>query len=225
MGKSRVAPLKPVTIPRLELTTAVCSVRISQQLHRELEYRIDKDFFWTDSKVVLGYISNESRRFHVFVSNRVQEIQDSTHRSQWPLTPNHLLTMKSRILLSPPGKFEPADMYARKRWRRVQHLANEFWARWRKEYLLSLQERQKWTRPRRNLRVGNVVMIKDTNLPRNAWQPARVATVHPSTDGQVRKVQVALADACLDKKGRRSGPMRYLERPVQKLVLLVPSPE
>ena len=142
-----------------------------------------------------------------------------------PLTPNHLLTMKSKVLLSPPGKFEPADMYARKRWRRVQHLANEFWTRWRKEYLLSLQERQKWTRPRRNLRVGDVVMIKDTNLPRNEWQPARVATVYPSTDGQVRKVQVALADACLDKRGRRSGPTRYLERPVQKLVLLVPSPE
>ena len=83
MGKSRVAPLKPVTIPRLELTAAVCSVRISQQIHRELEYRIDKDLFWTDSKVVLGYISNESRRFHVFVSNRVQEIRDSTHRNQW----------------------------------------------------------------------------------------------------------------------------------------------
>ena len=64
-------------------------------------------------------------------------------------------------------------------------------------------------------------MIKDTNLPRNAWQLARVATVYPSADGQVRKVQVALADACQDKKGRRSGPMRYLERPVQKLVLLV----
>lgn len=64
MGKSRVAPLKPVTIPRLELTTAVCSVQISQQIHPELEYWIDEDF-WTDSKVVLGYISNESRRFHV----------------------------------------------------------------------------------------------------------------------------------------------------------------
>lgn len=83
MGKSRVAPLQPVTIPRLELTTAVCSIRICQQIHRELEYQISEDFFWTDSKVVLGYISNESRRFHVFVSNRVQEIQDSTHRSPW----------------------------------------------------------------------------------------------------------------------------------------------
>ena len=83
MGKSRVAPLKPVTIPRLELTAVVCSVRISQQIHRELEYRIDEDFYWTDSRVVLGYLSKESRRFHVFVSNRVQEIQDSTDKGQW----------------------------------------------------------------------------------------------------------------------------------------------
>ena len=71
MVKSRVAPLKPVTIPRLELTAAVCSVRISQQIHRELEYRIDEDFYWTDSKVVLGYLNNESKRFHVYVANRV----------------------------------------------------------------------------------------------------------------------------------------------------------
>ena len=83
MGKSRVAPLKPVTVTRLELTTAVCSVRISQQLRRELSYYIDQEYFWTDSKVVLGYISNESRRFHVFVANRVQEIQNSTSVEQW----------------------------------------------------------------------------------------------------------------------------------------------
>ena len=81
MGKSRVVPLKS-TIPRLELTAAVCSVRISEQIHRELDYPVDQDFFWTDSKVVLGYINNESRRFHIFVSNRVQEMQDSTSASQ-----------------------------------------------------------------------------------------------------------------------------------------------
>ena len=70
--------------------------------------------------------------------------------SSSPLTPNHLLTMKSKVILAPPGAFQPADVYCRKRWRRVQHLANEFWTRWKKEFLLSLQQRQKWTRPRRN---------------------------------------------------------------------------
>ena len=82
IGKSRVTPLKPVTIPRLELTAAVTSVRISDQLRRELQFE-NTEIFWTDSKVVLGYIANESRRFHVYVANRVQEIQDKTSPKQW----------------------------------------------------------------------------------------------------------------------------------------------
>ena len=64
-------------------------------------------------------------------------------------------------------------------------------------------------------------MVKDLNLSRNAWQLARVATVYPSKDGQVRTVQVALADRSLDKNGKRPGPLHYLERSVQKLVLLM----
>ena len=84
-----------------------------------------------------------------------------------PLTPNHLLTMKSKVILAPPGAFQPADVYSRKRRRRVTYLANEFWTRWRKEFPLGFQQRQKWTRPRRNLTVDDVVMIKDENLPRN----------------------------------------------------------
>lgn len=145
--------------------------------------------------------------------------------SSSPLTPNHLLTMKSKVVLAPPGAFQPADVYCRKRWRRVQHLANEFWIRWKKEFLLSLRQRQKWTRPRRNLLVDDIVLIKDENLPRNAWQLARVSAVYPSSDGQVRKVQIALADSCLDNKGRRIDSVRYLERPVQKLVLSMPAPK
>ena len=68
-----------------------------------------------------------------------------------PLTPSHLLTMKSKVVLPPPGMFQSPDLYSRKRWRRVQHLANEFWCRWRKEFLLSLQQRAKWNHSRRNI--------------------------------------------------------------------------
>lgn len=42
-----------------------------------------KEYFWTDSKVVLGYINNDDRRFHVFVANRIQQIKSSTEPSQW----------------------------------------------------------------------------------------------------------------------------------------------
>ena len=83
MAKSRICPLKTITIPRLELTAALVSVRVSTMLHKELDYNKIVDVYWTDSKVVLGYLNNEARRFHVFVANRVQQIRDETSPEQW----------------------------------------------------------------------------------------------------------------------------------------------
>ena len=82
IGKSRVTPLKTVTIPRLELSAAVISVRVSTQLGKELRLENVEEIFWTDSKVILGYISNESQRFHVHVANCVQEIHDKSSPKQ-----------------------------------------------------------------------------------------------------------------------------------------------
>ena len=75
MSKSRVTPLKPITVPRLELTAAVVCVLISVMLEKELHYQNVKHVFWMDSRVVLSYIHNETKRFHVFVGNRVQFIR------------------------------------------------------------------------------------------------------------------------------------------------------
>ena len=83
IAKSRVAPVKQVTIPRLELSAAVLSVKVRNFLHRELKYDNVKEYFWTDSTVVLGYINSDAKRFHVFVANRVQQIRDSTDPKQW----------------------------------------------------------------------------------------------------------------------------------------------
>ena len=65
MDKALVAPLKIVTIPRLELTTATVSVRVATMVKEELDYEELHEFYYTDSKVVLGFISNESSRFQV----------------------------------------------------------------------------------------------------------------------------------------------------------------
>ena len=91
-----------------------------------------------------------------------------------PLTANHLLTGKSKVLMPPPGVFQRADLYLRKRWRRVQHLANEFWQRWRREFLQTLQTRQKWSKPWPNLQRDDVVLVKDEGTTRNVWRLARV---------------------------------------------------
>ena len=83
IGKSRVAPTKITTIPRLELTAALVSAKMGTKIQEELCYPNLTEFFWTDSKVVLGYIKNEAKRFHTFVSNRVQEIKIRTKIEQW----------------------------------------------------------------------------------------------------------------------------------------------
>ncbi|KAL5011234.1 hypothetical protein ScPMuIL_011683 [Solemya velum] len=83
IGKARVAPLKVVTIPRLELTAATVSVKMSNMLRAEMNLKDVKEYFWIDSQIVLGYINNDARRFHVFVANRIQQIKNSTEVKQW----------------------------------------------------------------------------------------------------------------------------------------------
>ena len=87
MGKARVVPLKPTTVPHLELTAALLSVKISTLLRKVLEYDNVTETFWTDSQVVLGYINNEARSFQVFVANRVQQIRSQYRKESDPSAP------------------------------------------------------------------------------------------------------------------------------------------
>ena len=148
----------------------------------------------------------------------VVNMSDST--SPEPLTPNHLLYMDTQVVLPPPGEFQQEDMYSRKRWRRVQHLLNEFWSRWQAEYLQNLQPRQKWCDASVNLCKGDIVIVKEENLPRNKWLLARVDDTLPSSDNKVRKVKLRISTRSLDAKGKRKDQPSFLERPIHKLVVL-----
>lgn len=129
-----------------------------------------------------------------------------------PLSPSNLLTMKTSVVLPPPGVFQRADVYMRRRWRRVQYLANLFWTRWKREYLLTLQQRSKWNSPKRNLAVGDVVLVKDDSSPRNTWPLGRVIKTEPDKNGFVRSVQLKTQTS-------------ELRRPVDKVVLLLAKEE
>ena len=97
-SKSKVAPIKPLSIPRLELQAALLSARIDSMLRRELSIDLAKSHFWVDSEIALKYIKNDTRRFHVFVSNRIGEIRRLTETNQW----YHIA-----------GKENPADIISR----------------------------------------------------------------------------------------------------------------
>ena len=71
LGKAKVAPWHGHTIPPLELCAAVLAVEVSNLVLEHIDASLEQIHFYTDSKNILGYIHNEKRRFHVYVSNRV----------------------------------------------------------------------------------------------------------------------------------------------------------
>ena len=118
----------------------------------------------------------------------LEHVTDPDHPE--PLTPNHLLRGKSKVVMPPPGEFSQGDVYSIKRWRCVQFLADQFGQRWRREYLQYLQLRSKWLREEKEPRVGDIVLITDANIPRNEWRRGTVIEVFPSRDGLVRSVKL-----------------------------------
>ena len=83
IGKCRVAPMRHLSIPRLELQAAVMAVRLKEQIVKEHERKIHICNFWSDSTTVLQWIHSSHRKQQVFVANRVAEILDTTNVSQW----------------------------------------------------------------------------------------------------------------------------------------------
>ena len=79
LGKSRVVPKRFVSIPRLELTAAVLLTKMACLLKKVFSLGEVNHQFWTDNKVVLGYIKNDTRRFKTFVANRIYQIKENTN--------------------------------------------------------------------------------------------------------------------------------------------------
>ena len=104
------------------------------------------------------------------------------------LTPNHLLLQRPGESL-PPGLFDKRDKYPVKQWRQVQYFADAFRNRWSNEYLPLLQDRQKWTHPKRNVAVGDIVLVVDST-PRNAWALGRILEVVKDKHGLVRRAKL-----------------------------------
>ena len=133
ISKHRVAPLKQITIPRLELQAAVLSAKIDAMLRKELDFNLTYSYFWTDSEIVLKYIKNETSRFRVFVGNRVSVIRDLTQSAQW----YHVSSSEN-----------PADILSRGQ--SVQNLDNALWfqgPRFLKAYKSDWKDQEEYNEP------------------------------------------------------------------------------
>ncbi|KAA5608947.1 hypothetical protein F3H11_35835, partial [Pseudomonas aeruginosa] len=86
-GKARVTPLRPVSIPRLELQAALLGTRMAQAIANELDIAVGGRTYCTDSSTVLTWIKTDPRTFKPFVAHRLAEIEESTKPQEWRWVP------------------------------------------------------------------------------------------------------------------------------------------
>ena len=127
------------------------------------------------------------------------------------LTPGHFL-IGTELNSVPEPNLRDVPVSRLNRWQHVQLLHQHFWNRWSNEYLSRLQQRPKWQNSRANLEIGDIVLIKEDNLPPLKWLTGRVVELHPGKDNLVRVVTVKTAGGTY-------------KRPVVKLSLILGSDE
>ncbi|XP_055590945.1 uncharacterized protein LOC129743026 [Uranotaenia lowii] len=110
-----------------------------------------------------------------------------------PLTPGHFLVGRPLLQL-PEHDWTEAPTNRLNNFQLNQQRLQHFWTRWRKEYLSQLQGRTKRWKQAVPIKVGQLVVIRDENLPPLRWRTGRITDVHPGTDGVVRVVTLKTAN-------------------------------
>ncbi|XP_055902810.1 uncharacterized protein LOC129938987 [Eupeodes corollae] len=105
------------------------------------------------------------------------------------LTPGHFLTGRPLVAIPEPDVTN-VKMSLLARWKLVQQLTQGFWSKWSSEYISSLQPRQKWNKAEPNIKIGDIVLLKDENLPPAYWKIGKVTATHAGGDGLVRVATV-----------------------------------
>lgn len=105
------------------------------------------------------------------------------------LTPAHYLIGKP-ITALPESNLQSVPANRLSTWQHITKVRQDFWARWHLEYLNELQRRTKWVKDGPEIKIGNMVLIKEKNLPCTQWALGRIAKLYPGEDGVIQAVDV-----------------------------------
>lgn len=123
-----------------------------------------------------------------------------------PLTPGHFLVGEP-LLLVPDANYEKSSITSLRRWHLVQRMTQNFWRRWSNEYLSQFLHRYRWNRHSPEPQIGDVVLVKEENLPPARWLYGIIVEKHTGQDNVTRVVSLKCKDT-------------VIKRPVSKICIL-----
>ena len=106
-----------------------------------------------------------------------------------PLTPSHFL-IGAPLTFFPEPSLDNSAFSCLSRWQRVEKMRQDFWSRWLKEYLHTLQHRTKWRKNNTTANEGQLVILKQANTPVLSWPLGRIESINPGNDGIIRAVKI-----------------------------------
>ncbi|XP_055840886.1 uncharacterized protein LOC129908443 [Episyrphus balteatus] len=160
----------------------------------------------TSSKLTFEEFSTVLARIEACLNSRPISSMSNDSSDLLALTPGHFLR-GSPLLAFPEHNLADANLSLINRWEKVKCLQQQFCRRWKDDYLKELHQRHKWQSPQEDIKLNDLVVVKNENLSSTEWRLGRVVNVHPGPDGRVR---VATLRTQLGE----------ISRPVVKLCLL-----
>ena len=110
------------------------------------------------------------------------------------LTPGHFLVGSALKIIPEPSVLDVTENRL-SRWQLLRRITEDFWRSWRRDYVHSLQQRYKWSSQQPNMKVGDIVLLKNSNLPPAKWELGRIIECNPGNDKIVRVVKVKTANS------------------------------
>ncbi|CAH2101847.1 unnamed protein product [Euphydryas editha] len=123
------------------------------------------------------------------------------------LTPGHFLTGGPTLSLPLNDPEDTRTLDYRNNWKLIELMRRHYWDRWSKEYLHLLQNRSKWQQTKDNIQKGQLVLVKENNLPPAKWAMGRVVELHPGSDDLVRVVTLKTQNGVLKRPITKLAPL------------------
>lgn len=114
------------------------------------------------------------------------------------ITPSHFFNFQAINMLPKPD-LKHININRMDQYQYLQQIHNDFWKTWSKEYIYQLQSRAKWHTEHTNVKIGQVALIAEDNLPPSKWAMGRIVNLLPNKDGLVRVVEIKIRNTIVTR--------------------------